>query len=209
MTPRRSLIITATVACVVLAFCNRASAQSMSASVYSDFGPASWGGDLWMDSWATSESNSGECEHLSFQTTATVISPTGRSYSQTMYQFYSGASLDFQQEEGNWEITSLLEFNCSCDGNVGVSFGTVSPAFYHQTYYTDPTRYTSPQTACAYFETACTSGTVVCGMPPYFDLDPPPVCSPFVQVTWMRMWLPGGYRCAGMAFGRNEGGACF
>jgi hypothetical protein len=209
MAHRRSISMAIAVT-LVFAFGTPTWAQSMGASVYSDFGPGAWGGELWVDSWATAESSSGECEHSFFQTTAAVISPTGRSYSNTYSQMSSAASLQVQEEEGDWEITSLLEFDCSCDGGVAVSFGTMVPATNHVTFYRSPFWLQGPPPSCTFVNGACTSGTVVCGSVPHVVVGWY-ACPGFAKAYTTRMWIPGwGFQCSpSIDHWAPEGGACF
>ena len=81
------------------------------------------------------------CDHINFNTLATVTSPTSRTDSSNSPGMHSEASLDSLEEEGYFNLDSSIDLYCTCGGNVNYGASSaihafVAPYFYEYTVQT-------------------------------------------------------------------------
>jgi len=118
-------------------------------------------------------------------------------------------SMDFADEEGDWEATGTLYVYCSCAQNM---FGTTSAITSHysikNTFYTGA-QYNAQDDSCSYSSLACTMNSIpTCrdgkGIAAFIGQ-----CPPFEWVKWLVRTRGASTSCiVGVVSAANQGGLC-
>jgi hypothetical protein len=112
-----------------------AAAQTMSFSVYSDFGPSE--NDASFDearvyAWGTVSDNSSGCTHSNYQSGTDLFSPSRSDSPGFTGGLQSDTSLLFSAEVGDWTVVTRGTYQCSCmfGGTVGFGGSSVTDTMY-------------------------------------------------------------------------------
>jgi hypothetical protein len=166
----------------ILASAGDVTAQSMSYSVYMD----EYGDEYYnMIGYAELEDWSGCASGTPIPYQMHMYSPTNRYTSV----FNSNTiMLSSEWEEGQWQISSLFQFNCNCNPQGGSHTFTVGSTAWpgislRVTFYDNPT-YDKDKNRCNYTGIICASGSPTCFFGGGLNAFQGGTCPPYMKRTW-------------------------